>query len=311
VLSGDAVDGLDEAQLRLRLAQATVCARIKPAQKLRIVQALKANGEIVAMTGDGVNDAPALRAAHVGIAMGGRGADVAREAAALVVMDDHFASIVRGIRLGRRIFANMRNAMSYVLSIHVPIAGMGLLPALLGWPILLYPMHIAFLELIIDPACSLAFENAGSDAEAMRHPPRKPSAPLLDRLTVLGALWKGAIALLVAALGYLWAMGALPEPQARAAGFALLVFANLALILSNLSYRRSVLDELHSANQVPRVVAGVAIAMLLAALYVPAMAAAFRFGALPLAELGMMFGLGMVSLIGYELVKQVALRRAS
>jgi P-type Ca2+ transporter type 2C len=201
--------------------------------------------------------------------------------------------------------------MSYVLSIHVPIAGMGLLPALLGWPILLYPMHIAFLELIIDPACSLAFENAASDAEAMRHPPRKPSAPLLDRLTVLGALWKGAIALLVAALGYLWAMGALPEPQARAAGFALLVFANLALILSNLSYRRSVLDELHSANQVPRVVAGVAIAMLLAALYVPAMAAAFRFGALPLAELGMMFGLGMVSLIGYELVKQVALRRAS
>lgn len=311
VLTGDEVDGLDEVALRQRLAQATICARIKPAQKLRIVQALKANGEIVAMTGDGVNDAPALKAAHVGIAMGGRGADVAREAAALVLVDDQFASIVRGIRLGRRIFANMRNAMSYVLSVHVPIAGMGLLPALFGWPVLLYPMHIAVLELIIDPACSLAFENAASDSEAMRQAPRKPSTPLLDRVTVLGALGKGAIALLVAGGGYMAAMAALPEPQARAAGFALLVFANLSLILSNLSQRRNVLQEFTSGNLVPPLVAGVVTTMLLLVLYLPPLAAAFRFGPLPPATLAMTFALGMVSLAGYEAVKHMmAARRA-
>ncbi len=159
VLTGDEIAALDDAALRERMAGVSVCARIAPAQKLRIVQALKARGEIVAMTGDGVNDAPALRAAHVGVAMGARGTDVARESSSLVLVDDDFASLVRAVRLGRRIFDNLRKAMSYILAVHVPIAGMALLPVLLGWPPLLFPMHIALLELIIDPACSVAFEN--------------------------------------------------------------------------------------------------------------------------------------------------------
>lgn len=306
VLNGDKLDTLDEAALRQALATASVCARISPLQKLRIVEALKANGEVVAMTGDGVNDAPALKAAHVGIAMGQRGTDVAREAAALVLLDDNFASIVHAIRLGRRIFTNMRSAMSYVLAIHVPIASMALLPALLAWPVLLYPMHIAFLELIIDPACSLAFENEASDADAMRRPPRPVDAPLLAWPSVLRALLQGGVALLAAALAYAWAHSALPPAAARATGFAVLVLANLALIFASLAQRRSVLAHLSARNRAPLLVAAVALATLLLVLYLPPVAAAFQFGPLGLGELGVVLGCGVLCLAGSEAINRAA-----
>ena len=306
VLNGDTLDALDDAALRGALATATVCARISPLQKLRIVEALKANGEVVAMTGDGVNDAPALKAAHVGIAMGQRGTDVAREAAALVLLDDNFASIVRGIRLGRRIFTNMRSAMSYVLAIHVPIAGMALLPALAGWPVLLYPMHIAFLELIIDPACSLAFEAEASDEAAMAQPPRPPGTPLLDRATVLRALLQGGVALAVTALAYAWALLTLPHESARAVGFAVLVLANLALIFTSLARRRGLLAQVGASNRVPLVVGGVALATLLLVLYVPVVARAFQFGMLDGATLAAVLAFGLLCLAGSEAVNRAA-----
>jgi Ca2+-transporting ATPase len=303
VLSGDELDTLDDIVLAARLRESSVCARITPQQKLRIVQALKANGEIVAMTGDGVNDAPALKAAHVGIAMGGRGTDVAREAASLVLLDDNFASIVRGIRLGRRIFANMQDAMSYVLAMHVPIAGMALLPALFGWPILLYPMQIAFLELIIDPACSLAFENEASDADAMRRLPRSPHAPLLGRETVVRAVLQGCIVWAFVGVAYLWALNRLPPTGARAMAFAVLVIANLALIFSTLARGRSVVHAFRSSNRIPLVVAGVAIVMLLVTLYVPTLAVAFDFSPLTARDVAVALGFGLLSVLGYELVK--------
>ena len=143
---------------RRRVRDVTVFARIMPEQKLRIVNALKANGEIVAMTGDGVNDAPSLKSAHIGIAMGGRGTDVAREASSIVLLDDDFGSIVKAVRLGRRIYDNLRKAMAFIFAVHVPIAGLALLPLSSGLPIILSPIHIAFLEMVIDPVCTLVFE---------------------------------------------------------------------------------------------------------------------------------------------------------
>ena len=163
------------------MARVNVFARVVPEQKLRLVQALKANGEVVAMTGDGVNDAPALKAAHIGVAMGRRGTDVAREAAALVLLDDDFASLVATVRQGRRIYDNIRNAMTYLLAVHVPLAGMGLLPVLLGWPLFLFPVHVVFLEFVIDPACSLVFEAERAEKDVMQRPPRDPREPLFTR----------------------------------------------------------------------------------------------------------------------------------
>ncbi len=304
VLSGDQLGEMGDAELQARMKTASVCARIAPEQKLRIVQALKADGEITAMTGDGVNDAPALKAAHVGIAMGGRGTDVAREAAALVLLDDNFASIVRAVRLGRRIFDNMQKSMSYILAVHVPIAGMALLPVLLGFPAMLYPMHIAFLELIIDPACSLAFENEAAEADSMQHPPRDPDAPLFGGATLWLALLQGLGVLLVVMGAYAWANHRLAEPEARAFAFTTLVIANLALIFSNRSRSRALLASLRAPNATLWIVTGLTLGFLALSLYVPGLAGAFRFAPLPLTELAVAFGLGLASVVWFQLLKK-------
>ena len=285
------------------MATVNVCARIAPDQKLRIVQALKARGDIVAMTGDGVNDAQALRAAHVGIAMGRRGTDVAREAAALVLLEDDFAAIVRAVRLGRRIFDNLQKSMSYILAVHVPIAGMALLPVLLGWPALLYPMHIAFLELIIDSACSLAFENEPAEKDVMKLPPRDAAAPLFGGATLWLALLQGVGVLAVVLGAYGWAVLRLTENEARAFAFTTLVIANLALIFSNRSAVRSSWASLRTPNKTLWVVVGLALALLLAALYTPWAVSVLRFAALPIHELATACALGLLSVIWFEGVK--------
>ncbi|WP_374512800.1 cation-translocating P-type ATPase [Brevundimonas sp.] len=232
--TGEEVAALSPEELRRLLRRVRIFARILPAQKLRIVEALKADGEVVAMTGDGVNDAPALEAAHIGVAMGRRGTDVAREAADLVLLDDSFASIVGGVRLGRRIFANLRRALTYITAIHVPIAGLALGPILLGLPPLLFPMHVVLLELAVDPVCSLAFEAEPSDRDAMRRPPRRPDEALFGPAQILFAVVQGA-SLLAAVFGlYVWALAAAPggELEARGIAFIALVVGNLALALA-------------------------------------------------------------------------------
>ncbi len=303
VLSGDEIAGLDDDALAARLARTSVCARIAPEQKLRIVQALKARGEVVAMTGDGVNDAPALRAAHVGVAMGGRGTDVARESASLVLVDDDFASLVRAVRLGRRIFDNLRKAMSYVLAVHVPIAGMALLPVLFGWPALLYPMHIALLELIIDPACSIAFENEPAERDVMRRPPRDAAAPLFGGRALGAALLQGLGVLLAVLLAFAWAQGRIPEAEARAFAFATLVTGNLALILSNRSARGSIWSTLHTPNRTLWWMVAGAFGLLLVALYLPWAVEVLRFAPLPAHELAAAVALGLASVLWFEAVK--------
>ena len=233
VLQGQDLETLSPEALKDKLRRVRVFARITPDQKLRIVQALRADDQVVAMTGDGINDAPALEAADIGLAMGRKGTDVAREAADLVLLDDSFASIVGGVRLGRRIFTNLRKALVYITAIHVPVAGVALAPVLLGLPPLLFPMHVVLLELAIDPICALVFESEPSDRRSMQRPPRPRRESLFGPAQVLMALVQGASVLAAVMAVYLWSLDVCPEAQARAAAFVTLVAGNLLLALAD------------------------------------------------------------------------------
>jgi Ca2+-transporting ATPase len=303
VLTGDAMTALDDAALQARMKTVSVCARIAPAQKLRIVQALKANGEIVAMTGDGVNDAPALKAAHVGVAMGGRGTDVAREAASLILLDDNFAALVQAVHLGRRIFDNLRQSMSYILAVHVPIAGTALLPVLVGWPVLLFPLHIAFLELVIDPACSLVFENEPAALDVMARPPRDAQAPLFGGVTLVMSLLQGLGVLLVVVTAYIWGATWLDEPTLRAFVFVTLVSGHLALMLSNRSRTGSLWTTLRTPNRTLWAVVGVTVVFLGLVLYWPWLTQLFYFKPLTGLSLLIAVGLGLSSVLWFEAIK--------
>ncbi len=309
VLSGDEMAQLSDLELQQRLRTASICARITPTQKLRIVQALQAGGDVVAMTGDGVNDAPALKAAHVGVAMGARGTDVAREAAAIVLVDDNFASIVRAVRQGRRIFGNLRKAMRYILAVHVPIAGMALLPLLLGWPIVLFPMHIALLELAIDPACAMVFENEPAEEDVMRRPPRDPSEPLLAGGMLLEGVLQGLGVLAVVLALFVWGRQQLDEPQARALAFSALVLGNLALILSNRAGPRGLLASLPVPNRMLWGVLGFTLGLLALALYFPVLTHVLQMAPLSPGLLGLALAGAGGCLLWFEGLKRLSGRR--
>lgn len=253
VLTGAELNALSDEALRARLPDVQVFARIVPQQKLRLVEAFKANGEIVAMTGDGVNDAPALKAAHIGVAMGKRGTDVAREASSLVLLGDDFASLVTTVRLGRRIYDNLRRAMSYALAVHIPIVGIAMLPVLLGEPLLLMPAHIMFLELIIGPACSIFFEAEAEEKNIMQRPPRKADEALFSGKRLAVSLLQGVAALIVATSIYMWARAiGYDEDTTRALVFTAMVAGNIALVFSNRTASLPAADQGAPQNPVLR-----------------------------------------------------------
>jgi len=305
IITGPELDRLSDTELRNRINQINIFARVVPEQKLRIVNALKANGEVVAMTGDGVNDAPALKSAHIGIAMGERGTDVAREAADLVLLDDDFSSIVAAVRLGRRMASNLHKAMAYTLAVHVPIAGLSLLPVLAGWPLILTPVHIVFLELIINPTCSIVFEAEREEADAMREPPRPPGAPLFSRHMLALSLLQGAGVLLVALVLFVLALyRGLDENQARTLTFTMLVVSNLALIFANRSWVRSGFAMLRSPNPALWWVTSGTLVVLGLTLSVPVLRELFRFA--PLSAADFVFGItaGAAGVLWFELFKR-------
>ena len=324
IVTGPELDAMDDTQLQERIRRVCIFARVVPEQKLRLVNALKADGEIVAMTGDGVNDAPALKSAHIGIAMGGRGTDVAREASALVLLDDAFPSIVEAIRMGRRVFDNLKKAMAYIFAIHVPIAGMSLIPSVLGWDLILQPVHIVFLELIIDPACSIVFEADPGEKNAMLRPPRNLKEPLFNKQTLGLSLLQGLSVLAIVMVVYAVAIGvrsletdltqqaALQAAiaEARALSFTTLIMANLGLILTNLSWSRSMTATLRSRNVALWWVLGLAAAFLGLVLYVPALRGLFKFGVLHAFDIIVCLLAATVSVLWLETIKHAHARPA-
>lgn len=304
VLTGADVEALGDAQLAERLKNVTVFARIMPEQKLRIVQAFKAHGEVVAMTGDGVNDAPSLKAAHIGIAMGQRGTDVAREASAMVLLDDDFGSIAASVRLGRRIYDNIRKAMAFIFAVHVPIAGLALLPLLFGRPILFGPIHIALLEMVIDPVCTLVFEAEHAEPDIMKRPPRAPAEALFSLPMIVWSVFQGGLAfVMLAAVFLVESRLAMPEAELRALMFFALIAEILALILVNRSFGASLGDALARHNVALRYVAAAIGAVTALILFLPWARTLLKFGSIAWSDMALAVGLGIVLLLVLEVCK--------
>jgi Ca2+-transporting ATPase len=310
VITGTELAALSDTALSQRLADTHIFCRVQPEQKLRLVQAFRARGDVVAMTGDGVNDAPALKAADIGVAMGARGTEVAREAAALVLLNDDFSSLVTAVRYGRRVFANLRKAIVFVVAVHVPIVGLSIVPVLLGWPMLLMPVHILFLQLIIDPACSVVFEAEPLERDAMKVPPRRPDQKLFDKAVLARGLWQG-VGLLLLLLGVVAGARAwLPadaqrDDAARALGFVVLVLSNLGLIHINRAWGRTAwLGNPASNRQFGWIAAGTVV-LLGAVLGVPAISRLFAFAMPPASMLLAALGVAGLSLVWFESVKRL------
>lgn len=304
VMTGSELLKLSDEALQARLATTHIFCRVQPEQKLRLVQAFRAAGEIVAMTGDGVNDAPALKAANIGVAMGARGTDVAREAAALVLLNDDFASLVTAVRYGRRVFANLRKAITFLVAAHVPIVGLSIMPVLLGWPMLLMPVHILFLQLVIDPACSIVFEAESLERDAMHGKPRSVAARLFDKQVVVRGLWQGG-GLLLILIGVFALTRQLThsDAAARALMFMVLVLSNIGLIHANRAWNISALRSDVARNAAFAWISAATVLMLGIVLGVPAVSRLFAFvqptPLLLLASIGM----ACISLLWFEAVK--------
>jgi len=304
ILTGAELEKMSDADLQQCILSTNIFARTVPEQKLRLVNALKDKGEVVAMTGDGVNDAPALKAAQIGIAMGERGTDVARESAALVLLNDDFSSIVQAVKLGRRIFDNLRKAMAYLVAVHIPIAGMSLIPVLFKLPLVLLPIHIAFLHLIIDPACSIVLEAEPAEPNVMKRSPRNPKEPLFGRKTIRLALLQGlgslAIVMVIFVIAIYRGQG---ELDARALTFTTLILANLGLILSERSSSRLSLKVLKSPNAALWWVIGGGLGFLVVVLYIPFLRNLFSFSFLHPIDLAICLAGGSISLLWFESLK--------
>jgi len=312
VITGPQLEALSEAELAEKIRTVNIFARVVPEQKLKIVNALKRNNEIVAMTGDGVNDAPALKAANIGIAMGEKGTDVAREASSLVLMDDNFASIVGAVRMGRRISDNLQKALGYIFAIHVPIAGLSLIPVFFAdLPLILWPVHIVFLELIIDPACSIVFEAEKEELNVMSRPPKPYDEPFFGIKKILLSCSQGLGILIIVFAVYLFGLNnGYSVREVRALAFTTLIASNIAVILSNRSWSRNIFQILATRNSTVKWVAGGAAFFLALILNIPFLLNLFQFDKISFVEAIICVGAGFLSILWFEIYKVVQQSKA-
>ncbi len=309
IITGPELDAMPETELQEQIKKTDIFARIVPEQKYKLVNALKANGEIVAMTGDGVNDAPALKSAHIGIAMGGRGTDVARESADLVLLDDNFSSIVQAVKLGRRIYDNLKKAVAYIFAVHIPIAGLTLLPVILKWPILLFPVHIAFLELIIDPTCSVVLEAEPAEKNVMNRPPRKQEDSMFGLHSIIWSILQGVgILLIVIVIFGIGLSRGMVETEIRNLAFTSLILCNLVLIMANRSMSQSILGTMRVGNTALWWVLGITGSAIALVLSVPVLRDIFKFSRMHWNDLLVGLTAGFLAYLWMEALKFVARR---
>jgi Ca2+-transporting ATPase len=307
VVSGPELAAMDQVKIRTVLSTTDIFARVTPEQKLLLVEALKAERQIVAMTGDGVNDAPALKAAHIGIAIGQRGTDVAREAASIVLLDDRFVSIVSGMKLGRRIYDNLQKAVGYLISVHLPIIALSLVPVFFDSPLILLPAHIVFLELIIDPTCSIVFEMEKSDPDLMNRPPRPWSAKLFNWRLLAPHLFSGLVAAAVIFVPYYHYLRVGTPEQARLVAFGSLILINIFLIFSSRFRRRNYRSLL--ANRAAWLVSAGALSLFVAVIFIPLTAHLFGFSQFQTSFLPWMFGAALTVAIFSIIFQRLAKKR--
>lgn len=306
VITGADLKDIDPQEHARQITGTSVFARVSPAQKLQIVEALKTDHAVVAMTGDGVNDAPALKAAHIGIAMGKRGTDVAREAAALVLLEDSFPAIVTAIQLGRRIYANLRQALVYTLAVHVPIIGLSIFPILFGWPLILAPIHIAFLELVIDPACSVVFEAEKGDDNLMQRPPRTIGEALISPYFLALGLVQGSLITLASLVTYdVVLQSGDNNAQARTLAFCMLVVANAFLLLSLRTTEAGLRPMFTRLSPMTLMVLLTTLAVVMGVVSIPAIAGLFGFVQPSLQQMLGVIGVGAALLLPFQLCKRL------
>jgi Ca2+-transporting ATPase len=309
-ITGQELHSMTDEELCEKIREVNVFARVVPEQKLKIVNSLKKNNEIVAMTGDGINDAPALKASNIGIAMGEKGTDVAREASSLVLMDDNFSSIVRAVRMGRRIFDNLQKAFGYTFAIHVPIAGLSLIPIIIGnLPLILWPVHIVFLELIIDPACSIIFEAEKEEPNVMSRPPKSTTDKFFGIRKILVSCLQG-IGILIITLA-VYGIGlhlGYQNKEVRAMAFITLIVSNIAIILTNRSWTSNIFTIIATPNRAVLWVVGGAGFFLALILNIPFFLELFQFGKLHFTNILLCSLAGMTTIIWFEIYKMVKLK---
>ena len=313
-ITGIELEALSDEELRERVKTLSVCARVTPLQKLRLIKALRANNEVVAMTGDGVNDAPALKLADISIAMGLRGTDVAREASNLVITDDDFTAIVAGIKRGRTIYSALRKSFSYIVAVHVPLLGMAIIPVLFfDWPLVLLPAMVAFIEMVVDPACTIVFQSEPAEPKIMKREPRPARERLMNKKTFAIALAQGLGVLIAVAGIYFFEISAgRSAEEVRTLTFAVLVLGNVLLILTNRSWSLTILETIRERkNPTVKWIVGAALLSLTALVEIPALGSLFSLGEITLRDWLLVVGLALLSVSWFELYKLFSRKRSA